>query len=100
MLEAVAQEGPELRIGRVDATVNNGLGRTFGVRRYPTVLLFTDGEFYEFNGPRSVPRLLAFARGVSQKLRGIAPFLVETPVGTGSKSRKNRAATARAALRP
>ena len=63
MLEAVSMEAPELRFGRVDSTEYNGLARTFGVHRYPTVLLFSeDGSFYEFSGRRSVPLLLSFGR--------------------------------------
>ena len=69
MIEHVAGIAPELRVGRVDATEHNGLARTFGVKRYPTILLFDeDGQFFEFHGTRSPPRLLSFARGAGDLL--------------------------------
>lgn len=71
MMPWVAENAPELRLGRVDATEYNGLGRTFNVRRYPTVLLFDEvGDYYEFSGGRSPPRLLAFGRGAPGMLAG------------------------------
>ena len=64
MMEYVAESAPELRVGRVDATAHNGIARTYSVNRYPTILLLDDdGLFYEFEGRRSPPGLIAFARG-------------------------------------
>ena len=73
MMPVVAENAPELRLGRVDATEHNGLARTFGVRRFPTVLLFDEGgDFFEFppQGGRSPPRLVAFGRGAPGMLAG------------------------------
>ena len=64
MIEHVADMAPEIHFGRVDATAHNGLARTFGVQKFPMILLFQeDGTFFEYNGVRSPPRLLAFGRG-------------------------------------
>ena len=67
MMESLASQAPEVRVGRIDATKHNGIARTFGVKRFPTILLMDDEEglFYEFEGPRALPRLVGFARGAA-----------------------------------
>jgi thiol-disulfide isomerase/thioredoxin len=53
----------DLQVGVIDATKHNGIPRTFGVKRFPTILLLEGQMFFEFHGPRSIPRLAAFADG-------------------------------------
>ena len=64
MMEYVATQAPELRVGRVNASEYNGIPRTFEVTKFPFILLFdSNNVVYEFHGTRSPPRLIAFARG-------------------------------------
>lgn len=56
------------RVGRVDCSAHNGIGRSFGVDRFPTVMIIdSDGSVYEFTGMRGLPPLLEFARGGFRK---------------------------------
>ena len=45
-----------MKVGKVDCTSfsNLGLCLTYAINGYPTLLLFKDGKYYEFNGERSV----------------------------------------------
>lgn len=44
----------------------SAVARTFGVRKFPTILFFDGaGLYYEFKGIRSLPRLRAFIDGAS-----------------------------------
>ena len=64
MMEHVAESAPDLPVGKVDATAHNGMARTFGITRFPTIMRFDEERtFYEYLGPRTPPRLIAFARG-------------------------------------
>ena len=71
MWEAVAEQLPQsssMRVGKVDCTAHNGIGRSFGVDRFPYVLLIdADGAVYEYTGRRGLPPLLSFARGGFRK---------------------------------
>ena len=60
----------DVKFGRVNATVHNGLARTFSVKRFPTVLLLDDGGFYEYEGRREPKRLFAFAKASPAVLGG------------------------------
>ena len=66
------QRGSEVRVGRVSVSEHNGIGRTFGLKRFPTVLLFDgrDELYYEFEGRRGLPVLLEFAEGGYRKQGG------------------------------
>ena len=49
----VAAATSDLHVGRVNATTHNGIARTYGVDRFPTILLLhASGVFYEFSGVR------------------------------------------------
>jgi thiol-disulfide isomerase/thioredoxin len=63
MMEALAGRTDAASVGRVDASTHNGLARTFGVQKFPTILLFERGLYYEYHGRRSLPRLQAFIAG-------------------------------------
>ena len=65
MMEYVAQSAPELRVGRVDATAHNGLARSFGVKRFPSIVRFdAQSIVYEYTAnARTPPQIIAFARG-------------------------------------
>ena len=56
-----AQEG--LRVGRVNASLHNGIARTFDCKRFPTILYIDGPSFFEFEGKRrSIPAMLEWSR--------------------------------------
>lgn len=65
MMDYVAEQAPELRVGRVDATTHNGLARTFGMDKFPSIARFdAQSVMYEYTGRQRTPQqLIAFARG-------------------------------------
>ena len=50
-------------VARLDAAADNGIARTLGVDRYPSQILLSGGELYEYRGPRGLRELIAFADG-------------------------------------
>ena len=67
MMEEVAAQldsAGDPQVGRVDATAHNGLARTFGIQKYPSIFIFhEDGFHYEFSGGRGPQTIVPFARG-------------------------------------
>lgn len=68
MWEALAQHlhksGSTVLVGEVDCTAHNGIGRTFGVERFPELLLIdSSGSVHTFSGRRGLPLMLQFAGG-------------------------------------
>lgn len=59
-----AEEGSGVNIGNVDCTVHRDLCSTHGVRGYPTLLLFKDGdkEGKKYAGARELEPLKEFAK--------------------------------------
>jgi len=53
----------EFNVGKVNCDDNSAVCQRFGVKGYPTLILFSKGSFYKFQGPRSLDDLLAFATG-------------------------------------
>ena len=47
---ALNSEGSEIRLGKVDATVQTELGEKFQIRGYPTLKFFVDGTPLEYGG--------------------------------------------------
>ena len=54
----LAADGSPIKIGKVDATQENDLAAKFGVRGYPTLKFFVNGEAIDFNGPREKAGIL------------------------------------------
>lgn len=53
----------EIYVGRVDGPKNRMLVKRFGVKGYPTILLFRDGKMYEYgDADRSPSSIVGFAR--------------------------------------
>ncbi|KAL1498899.1 hypothetical protein AB1Y20_013421 [Prymnesium parvum] len=66
MWEAVADSlaTSPVKVGKIDCSAHNGVARTFGIDKFPYVLLFdADGAVYEYTGKRGLPPLLSFAQG-------------------------------------
>lgn len=51
------------RLGTVDCTRQDQLRIRYGIRSYPTLMLFAEGQIKLFSGERSLPELSKFARG-------------------------------------
>lgn len=65
--EAVAsslEQTTSFHVGKVDCTAHNGIARTFGIDKFPSVLLLEpSGNVYEYKGRRGLHDFISFARG-------------------------------------
>lgn len=48
------EDGSEIRLGKVDATEESDLAGEFGVRGYPTIKFFKNGEASDYGGECSM----------------------------------------------
>jgi len=55
-------EESEIRLGKVDATVQSELGERFKVRGYPTLKFFVDGTPLEFTGGRTAEEIIQWLK--------------------------------------
>ncbi|CAI5742432.1 unnamed protein product [Peronospora destructor] len=60
----------QANVAKVDVTDNAELGKRFGIRGFPTVLLFSHGKSYKFGGKRTLEELLVFTRGGFKNVAG------------------------------
>jgi len=51
----------QVHVGKVDCTVETGIGRQFGIKGYPTIKLLKAGEVHDHKGERSADSLIDFA---------------------------------------
>lgn len=75
---AGAVGSPRLHVGKLDATVEIATARRFDIRGFPSIRMLSKGRLYEYNGPRSLDALSAFARGGFKDGKGVA---VPAPAG-------------------
>ncbi len=64
--QALAEQGSEMKLGKVDATEETGLGSRFEVQGYPTLKFFIGGDAIEYNGPREKDGILNWLRKKTQ----------------------------------
>jgi protein disulfide-isomerase A1 len=55
-------DNSEIRLGKVDATVQSELGEKFKVKGYPTLKFFIDGTPVEYNGGRSADEIVQWLK--------------------------------------
>lgn len=55
-------DNSEIRLGKVDATVQSELGERFKVRGYPTLKFFIDGEAIDYSGGRTSDEIVAWLK--------------------------------------
>merc|ERR1711871_369769 len=64
--ESAAQEmdGKPVKVGRVDATAQKGLGQKYNVQGFPTIKVFKDGAPEDYNGGRSSSDIVQFLENI------------------------------------
>jgi protein disulfide-isomerase A1 len=69
----LAAEGSKIKLAKVDATVESGLGQKYGVKGYPTLKFFSDGAAVEYKGGRDENGLVSWVKKKAQpKVRAVA----------------------------
>lgn len=70
------EKGIDVKVGKVDATVQTGLAARFGVGGFPTIYLMQDKKFSKYTGQRTVVGFASFAKqGIKQHSNPIKPAL-------------------------
>lgn len=62
----LASEGSQIKLGKVDATVESELGQKFQVRGYPSLKFFVDGAPVEYKGGRTEHDIVTWVKKKAQ----------------------------------
>lgn len=55
-----------MKMGKVDATVESTLASRYGVKGYPTLMFSRDGSLHKYEGERTVPGFVDFAKRMGE----------------------------------
>jgi len=55
-------EGSSIKLGKVDATIHQSLGQTYGVRGYPTLKFFKGGNAKDYGGGRTADTIITWLK--------------------------------------
>jgi len=58
--QALEKQGSAIKLGKVDATIESTLAEEYGVRGYPTLKFFRNGNEIEYNGGRTSEEIVAW----------------------------------------
>lgn len=76
---------PNVKLAKVDATVHNDLAKTFGIRGFPTLKFFKNGNPSDYNGGRTESEIVAWLN----KKTGPAATVVNTEAELESLKENN-----------
>ena len=92
--ELATKAGHDVVVAKVDATKNRRLGKTYGVKGYPTLVLLVGRQMQTYRGKRTLDALLEYvatgyenaegsqaAPGLPQPLTAVEAFLEQSTVG-------------------
>jgi protein disulfide-isomerase-like protein len=54
-----AEDG-DFNVAKLDSTVHKSSSQRFGIKGFPSIKFLYDGKMYDYNGPRSVDKFIAF----------------------------------------
>jgi protein disulfide-isomerase-like protein len=63
-------DGHPCTVGALDATVHKTIAHRFGVRGFPTLILFAEGQMFKYKGARTVDDFEAFILGGYKETAG------------------------------
>eukprot|EP01012_Entosiphon_sulcatum_P010267 TRINITY_DN1596_c0_g1_i1.p1 TRINITY_DN1596_c0_g1~~TRINITY_DN1596_c0_g1_i1.p1 ORF type:complete len:573 (+),score=105.81 TRINITY_DN1596_c0_g1_i1:1179-2897(+) len=70
----------EVNVAIIEAPNNPETSSRFGITAYPTMLFFSHGKVYRYNGTRTVSGLVSFARKQNDEFSSTLPFKVQPPL--------------------
>lgn len=69
-----------VNVAIIEAPTSPETSTRFGINAYPTMLFFSHGKVYRYNGTRTVSSLVSFARKESEEFSTALPFKVQPPL--------------------
>jgi len=84
--DQLAKEAKGFSVAKVDCTVEKNVAADQGIRGFPTIKLFHNGQVFDYQGPRTAE---AFQQFVSNKIGGAAPAEAATPTPAAAPAAAN-----------